>query len=108
MVPQTNPQHSVTLVTAGCHPLSLGHRWGPGDALVVLWAHCCSPLSCRVVGTRRADHPISWSFRLTSLRCPQCPVFGLSKGLCAFQNVDIQRHLLPGIDPLGQVARKAG
>lgn len=50
----------------------------------------------------------SGGFRLPSLRCLQCRVLGVSKGLCAFQNVDIQRNSLQGVHPLGQVVRKAG
>lgn len=31
---------------------------------------------------------MSCGFRLPNLRCLQCPVLGISKGLCAFRNVD--------------------
>lgn len=107
MVPQNDPQHCVT---AGCCPLSLsGHMWPRGCSRTL----CCSHLSCR--GSQLLGqggliiHLLG--FRLSSLRCSQCPVdpeLGLSKVLCAFQTVGIQRHSLQGIHLLGQVVRKAG
>lgn len=48
----------------------------------------------------------SWGFRLPSLRCLQRHVLGVSKGLCAFQNVDTQRNLVQGVPPLGQVVKE--
>lgn len=86
--PQTDPRHQVT---AGCHPLSPGRTCGPRDAPGILWTCCCSsPQLQRVsaVGARRASHPASCGCRLPSLRCLQCPVLCISKGLCAFQNID--------------------
>lgn len=88
MAPPGDLQHQVT---AGCHPLSLGHTCGPRDAPGILWARSCSPAQLQrfaVVGARRASHPASCGFRLPNLRCLQCPALGISKGLCAFRNVD--------------------
>lgn len=36
---------------------------------------------------------MSCGFRLPNLRCLQCPVLGISKGSCAFQNIDCPETL---------------
>jgi len=92
-------------VTAGCHPLSPGHTCGPRDAPGVLWTRCCSlPRLQRisVVGARRTSRPASCGFRLPNLRCLQCPVLGISKCLCAFQNIDYPETLASEGSSLGR------
>lgn len=75
---------------APCHLLSPGHTCDPRDAPGILWTRCCSPPQLQRiagVGARRASHPAPCGFRLPNLRCLQCPVMGISKGLRAFRNV---------------------